>query len=76
MVRNYGRTRAGEDLAEGCVERFNFGYFLWVYLHPGRAREIRITLSLREGRRIVVLRSRKAVARFLESVSAEVEAAT
>jgi adenylate kinase family enzyme len=36
MLNFYGRTRP--DLAEGCPERFDFAFLVWIWNYPNRSR--------------------------------------
>jgi adenylate kinase family enzyme len=64
-ARYAGRPRP--DMAPGCPERLRVEFLRWVWDYPRRRRP-GILRRLREsppGRRVVILRSRSAVARFL-----------
>jgi adenylate kinase family enzyme len=64
-VRYYGRNRP--DMAEGCDEKLDLEFLLWVWNYPnsGRVRTLR-DLAKTEGKRVIVLKSRKAVKEFLD----------
>lgn len=67
-VLYYGKTRP--DMADGCKERLDLEFFLWVWNYPNRGR--RRIISELEGcseKNVIVLRSRTAASKFLESVN-------
>jgi adenylate kinase family enzyme len=65
LVRHYGRTRP--DMPDGCPERFDLAFLLWIWRYPGRSR--RQVLSLlepyRASKQIVRLTTRGDVEAFL-----------
>ena len=66
-----GRTRP--DMAEGCREKFNFSFLLWVWNYPSRTRPKvfeKIEKHAR-GKRVVRLRTPASVEQFLAEVAAE-----
>ena len=67
-VRYHGRTRP--DMADGCPERVTLGFLRWVWRYPrrtGNALRQRLA-SATDGRPVVVLRTRRQVEAFAESV--------
>lgn len=57
-------------MADGCKERLDLEFFLWVWNYPNRGR--RRIISELEGcseKNVIVLRSRTAASKFLESVN-------
>ncbi|HVF47034.1 MAG TPA: DNA topology modulation protein [Pyrinomonadaceae bacterium] len=66
------RNRSRPDMAEGCNERLDWDFIRWVWNYPKRART-RIAKELEQapGKRIVILRSRRDVERFLSGMREE-----
>ena len=66
------RGRARPDMAPGCNERLSVEFLRWIWDYPVTRRpEIMTRLAnLGEGQRVVVLRSRAEVERFLEACAA------
>jgi adenylate kinase family enzyme len=64
------RGVARPDMAEGCHEKLDVEFLLWVWNYPGRTRPKVLALLERhgEGKRIVRLRSSAEVERFLAGV--------
>jgi len=61
------RWRGRPDMAEGCPERFSLAFLKWVWNYRSRSRP-KVLALLDEGcagKRVVVLRSRAEVERFL-----------
>jgi len=66
-VLYYGKTRP--DMAEGCNERFDLEFLLWVWNYPMRGgRRIIAELESCSEKNVIVLRSRNAASKFLESI--------
>ena len=66
------RRRPRPDMAPGCDERLDRAFILWVWRYPDRSRPA-VLAALerhREGRSIAVLRNKREVRAFLESLSA------
>jgi adenylate kinase family enzyme len=64
------RNRARPDMASGCREKLDLEFVLWVWNYSGRTKP-KVVQLLRENsndKRVVWLRSRAEVERFLESV--------
>ncbi len=68
MYRNKHRP----DMAEGCPEKFNLEFIVWVWNYPRRSRPkiIRILESNPAGKNIVWLRSQADVKRFTSNIIA------
>lgn len=66
------RNRKRSDMAEGCLERFDWEFILWVwnYKRSSRIRAFK-ELGAQVGKKIVILKSRSEVARFLERTRIE-----
>jgi adenylate kinase family enzyme len=60
------------DLTEGCDERVDLTFLLWIWNYPSRTRPKVLGLIKQhsQSKRIVHLRSRKAVEKFLSEVAA------
>ena len=65
-----GKTRP--DMGEGCMEKFDFEFAKWI-LHDGRRmrkKNLELMKILKDkGKDTVILRSRKAINKFLEGLS-------
>lgn len=61
--RNGGRP----DMAEGCSEKFNLDFLLWIWNYPSRTRPkvVKLLKEHSENKRVVWLRSRSEVEEFL-----------
>jgi adenylate kinase family enzyme len=69
------RNRTRPDMAEGCKERLDLEFILWVWNYPTSGRTRTLTdISQLTGKRVEVLKSRAEVDRFLEQVKSEVRA--
>lgn len=72
VLRYYGRTRP--DMAEGCPERYDHDFlfgWVWNFDHTHRPRYLMLLADWRaRGKRIVHLRSRRQVRRFLADLRA------
>jgi adenylate kinase family enzyme len=68
VVRYRGRSRP--DLGAGCPEKFDLPFLRWIWLFERDTRpEIVARLERHaEAKRVVTLRSRREIARFLESL--------
>ena len=66
------RNKTRPDMAEGCTERFDRDFIKWVwnYRKDSRTRAFK-ELESQAGKNIVVLRTRREVAGFLESMRLE-----
>jgi hypothetical protein len=64
-LRHLGRTRP--DMAPGCPERLSWEFLTWIWEYPHRRRPgiLRKLDTLASTKRVVVLRSPRAVAAFL-----------
>ncbi|MFL6468491.1 MAG: DNA topology modulation protein [Pyrinomonadaceae bacterium] len=62
------RNRTRPDMGEGCTERFDWEFILWVwnYRKDSRKRAFR-ELESQNGKNIVILKSRREAADFLEA---------
>lgn len=71
-VRFRGRSRP--DLAPGCRERITGEFVRWVWTYPAERRPAILAklAAYADGRRIVVLRGRRDVRRFLDELRREV----
>ena len=67
VIKNWGHARA--DMAQGCNERFDpeFALWIWNFNKNYRARFYEL-LNAAEGKEIYILRSRQAVRKFLDSL--------
>lgn len=67
-LRYRGRTRP--DMAEGCNEQLTWEFVRWVWGYPRTRRPgvLKKLGELSEGQKVYVLRSRREVRRFLESL--------
>ena len=67
-LRNVGRTRA--DMAPGCPERMTWEFVRWIWDYPRahRPNVLRRLAALPAGTAVVILRSRRAVRRFLATL--------
>jgi adenylate kinase family enzyme len=61
------RKRSRPDMAEGCPEKLSWEFVLWIWNYPTRTRPkiIRMLESSPEEKKIIWLRSRSDVKRFL-----------
>ena len=75
-LKRWAQYRGGggrPDMAPGCREKFDAKFLLWIWNYPRRSRP-RVLELLRdnaEGRRVVRLRSRPEVERFLAEAERE-----
>ena len=67
MILNWGKVRP--DMAPGCVEQFEweFAKFIWNFRKENREKYYRL-LNESEGVEAIVLKNRRMVKRFLESL--------
>jgi adenylate kinase family enzyme len=66
-LTHIGKTR--EDMSEGCPEKIDAEFLRWVWDFPKRSRpEILRRLEANPGKEAVILRNRKDVKRFLETI--------
>ena len=67
VIKNWGRARA--DMTEGCSEWFDpdMAKWIWSFNKKNRARYYDL-LGKAEGKRIVILKSRRQAERFLDSI--------
>lgn len=67
-IMSYRRTRP--DMAEGCKERFDFGFlrYIWDYPSTRQAKIIALLESLPSPKRVIILRSSTEVEKFLKTV--------
>ena len=63
-----GKTRP--DMAEGCPERIDREFFLWIWNYPnnGRVRVLKKIEQYRENRQVIILRSPRKVQQFLHTL--------
>jgi adenylate kinase family enzyme len=61
------RKQSRPDMAEGCPEKLSWEFFLWIWNYPSRTRPkiVRMLESNPEEKKIIRLRSRSEVNRFL-----------
>lgn len=66
-----GKTRP--DMAEGCPERIDREFFLWIWNYPknGRVRVLKKIEQYREGRQVIILRSSQQAQQFLSAIKNE-----
>lgn len=64
IARSWGRTRP--DMADGCPEKLDLSFLRWIWMFPRRER-VRILETMAEypDRRVVVLKNRRAVRKWL-----------
>ena len=70
-VRHRGRPR--DDMAAGCDERLTWEFVRWIWDYPTRSApkiEARLARARDDGKRVVRLRSRRAIARVLNALRA------
>lgn len=69
VIANHGRTRP--DMAANCPERWDRGFlkYVWDFRREHRAEYLAL-LSRQEGKRVVILKSRRETRRFLEGLPA------
>ena len=66
-IKNYGKTRY--DLGEGCPDKMDWPFLKWVWEYPKNIRP-KILGSIQQScKNVVLLKSRKDVARFIRRVS-------
>ena len=67
-IRYVGRPRP--ELSDGCRERLTWEFLSWIWTYPSRRREgiLRRLGSLKEQKRVVILRSGRAIEEFLDRV--------
>jgi adenylate kinase family enzyme len=63
------RNRSRPDMAEGCREKLDLEFILWIWNYPRRSRPkiVRMLESKREEKRIVRLRSQSEIESFLSA---------
>ena len=60
------------DMADGCSERFDWEFLMWVWNYPSRSRNNLLDELEKLGdKRVIVLKSRQEVASFLRDCSKE-----
>ena len=66
--RHRGRTRP--ELTPGCEERLNREFLAWIWNYPARTRPriVERLQRLRPDQRLIMLRSRRAVTTFIETL--------
>jgi adenylate kinase family enzyme len=62
------RGRSRPDMAPGCPERLTWEFLRWVWEYPSRRRPALLQRLAACDREVVVLRSRRAVARFVATL--------
>lgn len=67
-VKYYGRTRP--DVPEGCPERFNYGFWKWIWdtRKSARIRNRQLIETAGPEKHVFVLRNRREMARFLQGL--------
>jgi adenylate kinase family enzyme len=70
VVTLHGETR--QDMAEGCREKLDLPFFLWIWNYPSRTRPKVLALIEKHcrGKQVVRLRSPEAVEKFLAEEAA------
>jgi adenylate kinase family enzyme len=65
------RGRSRPDLAEGCPESLTWEFIWWIWTYPRRRRPeiLRRLAELPKSTRVVILRSREAVRRYLQQAN-------
>ncbi len=68
------RNRSRPDMAEGCNEKLDLEFVLWVWNYARRSRPkvIKLLREQAEGKEVVWLRSRREVRSFLDAVKRKV----
>ena len=62
------RTETRPDMAEGCEERFDWEFIVWVWHYPSRSRERAIAeIESLNNKDVFVLKSRKEIEQFLKT---------
>ncbi|MCA1634413.1 MAG: DNA topology modulation protein [Acidobacteria bacterium] len=71
LLLNWRRSRP--DMAEGCPEKFSLDFLSWVWNYPQRARPkvLRLLGENSRGKKIIRLRSRAEVEKFLAGLGAK-----
>ncbi len=67
------RGRARDDMAPGCDERLTWEFVRWIWDYPTRSApkiEARLARARADGKRVVRLRSRRAITRALSALRA------
>jgi adenylate kinase family enzyme len=72
-VKYRGRHRP--EMAPGCQERFDLEFIKWIWNYPTRSKPAKLALLSATGpdQRVVILRSRREIERFLEETRREQE---
>ena len=67
-IRHHGRTRP--DMPDGCPERFNIPFFVWIWNYPVRTRRKVLSLlsTYRDSKNVIHLRTRREVESFLSAL--------
>ncbi len=61
------RNKTRPDMAEGCYERFDLDFVMWVWRYPGRAREHILEQFERfRDKDIIVLKTKSEISEFLQ----------
>ena len=67
VIKNWGHARP--DMAEGCNEKFDPEFALWIWnFNKNYRRRFHELLDNQEGKQIYVLKNRRQVKRFLDSL--------
>ena len=54
-------------MAEGCFERFNLEFIVWVWTYPERSRKrVMSDLAAAHDQRVILLKSKGEIERFLK----------
>ena len=56
------------DMAEGCEERFDLEFILWVWNYPNSGRRLVAELNRHAGKNIIVLRATREIESFLQNL--------
>jgi hypothetical protein len=67
VVKHRGETRP--EMPDGCPEKLNLAFLLWIWNYPSRSRRKVLALleACRATKNVVHLRTRRDVERFLDA---------
>ena len=67
VIKNWGRAR--DDMAEGCNEKFDPEFALWIWnFNKNYRKHFHGLLKNQTGKQVYILKNRRQVKRFLESL--------
>jgi len=58
-------------MCEGCKEKIDLEFLWWVWTYPKKKPKVEKLLASLEGKNIIVLKSRKEVAGFLDTAATQ-----